>query len=315
MRWCVLYFGALLSLALLWPVTAQAEGNCPTPRFFHEGDGFLSLSARKNSQTFKGRYRLDDGCYVDEAIQAIEAVFDAPAGTGRNYLEPRLIAFLDFLQDQLGPEAHITIVSGYRSPSYNRSIRGQGALAAKASLHQYGMAADLIMADVPSRRIWRFIKKLGFGGSGYYHGKSVHVDVGPARTWDEKTSGVGTGLSDNNKLIGLVCNYDRYLPDEPVTLRFIRMTAFPISVQAHFELQKVNDRTGNSTSGITFRPKAAVPVRGGCLTFSTIEEMNAIRWHLPADLDSGRYRIRARFCGNRWPDMPDEIVTPEIEIQ
>ena len=83
------------------------------------------------------------------------------------------------------------------------------------------------MDKVPSVRVWKYVKQLGFGGAGYYHGELVHVDVGPARSWDEKTSGVGTDISENNKLIGLTTDFDIYRADDVVTLRFIRMTAFP----------------------------------------------------------------------------------------
>ena len=112
----------------------------------------------------------------------------------------------------------------------------QGKLAAKASLHQYGMAADLKMEGVPARRVWEYVKALGFGGTGYYHGQTVHIDVGPARSWDEKTSGVGTGISEDNKLIGIVTDFDRYRAGETITLRFTRMTAFPIGVAPQFDL-------------------------------------------------------------------------------
>jgi len=163
-------------------------------------------------------------------MEAICRVFSAPCESQKQVLSLRLIEFLDFLQDRLRPGARIAITSGYRSPEYNTKVRKRGGLAAKASLHQYGMAVDLEIEGVPARRLWEYVKALGFGGAGYYHGKTVHIDVGPARSWDEKTSGVGTGISDDNKLIGLVVNYDVYLPGEPITMRFIRMTAFPIGV-------------------------------------------------------------------------------------
>ena len=106
------------------------------------------------------------------------------------------IEFTDYLEDQLGKGSLITITSGYRAPEYNTKLRKGGGLAAKASLHQYGMAADFIMDEVPSKRVWEYVRSIGFGGTGYYHGETVHVDVGPSRFWDEKTSGIGTGLSE-----------------------------------------------------------------------------------------------------------------------
>ncbi|CAB5080061.1 hypothetical protein D3OALGA1CA_112 [Olavius algarvensis associated proteobacterium Delta 3] len=80
---------------------------------------------------------------------------------------------------------------------------------------------------------------IGFGGAGYYHENVVHVDVGPARSWDEKTSGVGTGISDDNKLIGIVTDYDVYRPGEKLLWRFIRMTAFPIQVNTEFVMERL----------------------------------------------------------------------------
>jgi uncharacterized protein YcbK (DUF882 family) len=68
-----------------------------------------------------------------------------------------------------------SVSSGYRSPIYNTTLRQQGRLAAKASLHQYGMAADLIMKGVSLKRIWQDVKALDFGGTGYYQGKTVHI--------------------------------------------------------------------------------------------------------------------------------------------
>jgi len=106
------------------------------------------------------------------------------------------IEFTDYLEDQLGKGTLITITSGYRPPEYKAKLRKWGALAAKASLHQYGMAADFTMDGVPSKRVWEYAEAIGFGGTGYYHGETVHADVGPSRFWDEKTSGIGTGLSE-----------------------------------------------------------------------------------------------------------------------
>ncbi len=168
---------------------------------------FIS-SARRTENRLPARYRTGKGKYDEKALGAICRVFGAPSAP------LRLIEFLDFLEDRLNPGARIVIISGYRTPQYNAGIRNRGALAAKASLHQYDMAADLRMEGIPARRIWDYVKALGFGGAGYYHGDTVHVDVGPARSWDETTSGVGTGISDDNKLIGLVTDYDVYLPGE-----------------------------------------------------------------------------------------------------
>jgi uncharacterized protein YcbK (DUF882 family) len=300
--------GSFVSDASAW---AAASG---LSRYFFSGDGNLRLFSEKNGKSFSGRYRSDTGHYDEAALKNICRVFDAPDNTPNTDLSLRLLEFIDFLQDRLGPGARIIITSGYRSPEYNTGLRQNGALAAKASLHQYGMAADLIIESVESRAVWEDVKSLGFGGAGYYHDKTVHVDVGPARSWDETTSGVGTDISDDNKLIGLVTDFDVYQPGMTMALRFIRMTAFPIGVIPEFSLIRKNGKTGEEKP-LGFKPDFAVQESGSCLHLGDIDQMAGIRWELPGDLAAGRYTIRAEFCGHAWKDMPGQIETPEIEIR
>ena len=283
------------------------------PRFFHSGNGQLQLVSEKNGQVFEGVYRSAAGRYDETALKAIYRVFGAAYDPAFPQLSLRLIAFLDFLEDRLRPGAQITVTSGYRSPEYNTNVRNRGGLAAKASLHQYGMAADIIMDGVPSERVWQMVKSLGFGGTGYYHGRTVHVDVGPARSWDEKTSGVGTGISDDNKLIGMATDFDIYRPGEKVTLRFIRMTAFPIGVVPTFILERITSE-GAAGEAATFKPRFAIPTDGTCPQFGNIDQMAAIGWDPPPNLSPGRYAVRARFCGSAWEAMPPEVVTPTFEL-
>lgn len=311
LKWLI----AALAIILFLPITvAHADGNASgPPRFFYSGNGHIDLVSRKNGLVYEGTYRLANGRYDPDALKAVHRVFDAPYLPAQPSLSLRLIEYLDYLEDQLKPGARLTITSGFRSPAYNHKVRQGGGLAAKASLHQYGMAADLIMAGVPSRRLWDTVKALEFGGAGYYHGETVHIDVGPARSWDEKTSGVGTGISDDNKLIGLVTDYDVYLPESVITMRFIRMTAFPIDVAAVFELRRQATEEA-VTASQPFRPAFNLPVEGDCHQLADIDQMAFIRWRLPADLPQGRYDIQARFCGHRWNGMPDAVTTPVFEI-
>jgi len=299
-------------ITCLFLVAASASAT-EGARFFHDGNGQLQLTSEKNGQTFEGVYRSAAGRYDETALKAIYRVFGAAYDPAFPRLSLRLIAFLDFLEDRLRPGAQITVTSGYRSPEYNTGVRSRGGLAAKASLHQYGMAADIIMDGVPSQRVWHTVKSIGFGGTGYYHGRTVHVDVGPARSWDEKTSGVGTGISDDNKLIGMVTDFDVYRPGEKMVLRFIRMTAFPIAVFPAFSLDR---RNGGETAAevATFEPIFVTATDGACPQFDDIDQMAAIGWVLPPDLSLGHYAIRARFCGSAWEAMPPEVVTPNFEV-
>jgi uncharacterized protein YcbK (DUF882 family) len=303
---------AVLLILIIKVAWAESEP-LNTGRFNYSGDGVIRLVGEKSGTSFKGRYRQDSGLYDEKAYRSLCHVFSAPYDPLHLGLSLRLVEFLDFLQDRFGSSVDMIITSGYRTPAYNTHLRNQGGLAAKASLHQYGMAADLKMTGVSSRRIWDYVKVLGFGGAGYYHGDVVHIDVGPARSWDEKSSGVGTGISDDNKLIGLVTDYDRYRPGGRVLLRFIRMTAFPIGVDTLFELLPPASMN-SEVNVVTFRPFFAVPIKKKCPQFADIEQLAIIQWQLPKAVPAGRYTIRAGFCDQNWAAMPDRVSTPEIEV-
>ncbi|MDY0038907.1 MAG: DUF882 domain-containing protein [Desulforhabdus sp.] len=283
-------------------------------RYFYSGDGNINLVNGKNGKVFDGRYRQEDGSYDGKALEEINRIFGAEYDIPLSRISLRLIEFLDYLQDYFRPGAQIMIASGWRSPEYNTGLRNKGRLAAKASLHQYGMAADIQMAGVSSEHIWNYVKELGFGGAGYYHGDLVHVDVGPARSWDETTSGVGTDISEHNKLIGLVTEFDLYRPGEQISLRFIRMTAFPIGVLPEFALDRVGMDGRSGIAGL-FKPLFAIDAKGGCPHFADIGEMMGISYQLPENMPPGRYMIRASFCERPWADMPVEISTPIFEIE
>ena len=74
----------------------------------------------------------------------------------------------------------LVITSGYRSPRHNRRIGG-----AKRSQHMHCKAADFYVPGVNKFSLARYLKAMpGRGGVGTYCGnRTVHLDVGPRRTW------------------------------------------------------------------------------------------------------------------------------------
>jgi uncharacterized protein YcbK (DUF882 family) len=301
----------IAAASFTWMVSSAAAEEIP--RFLHSGDGHLRLTNPKSGASFSGDYRSGTTQYDPAALVSIRKIFNAPTDEPLADLSLRLIEFLDYLEDRLRPGARIEIYSGWRSPAYNTRLRDNGALAATASLHQYGMAADIKIQGVPSYRVWNFVRKLGFGGAGYYHDDTVHVDVGPARSWDETNSGVGTDISKDNKLIALVTDFDAYQPGETMVLRFTRMTAFPIGVNPEFVLER-ELVVGAHESMTVFTPTFAVAGTAPCLAFNTIGDMMNIRYTLPAALPPGRYTIQASFCDKSWEAMPAQVVTPVFMV-
>ncbi|MHB8138453.1 MAG: YcbK family protein [Smithellaceae bacterium] len=304
----------MLSAALSSHAWAREESP-DMRRYFFSGDGNIALHSERTNRSFSGFYRRGLGDYDDKALYQICEVYGASCESSRMELSLRLIEFIDYLEDHLNRGAKITITSGYRKPAYNKMIRERGNLAAKASLHQYGMAADLKIKGVKAKTLWNYIKDIKFGGAGYYHGDVVHIDVGPVRSWDETTSGVGTKISDDNKLIRIITDYDVYQPGMTVTLRFIRMTAFPIRVSSTFSLIRQKDQYESDKLRDFMPVFSNISQTDQCMAFRNIDEMNNIKWELPKDLKPGRYQVQVQFCDDAWPDMPRQIQTPEFECR
>ena len=94
-------------------------------------------------------------------------------------LKPSLVRMLKQVERHYG--AKIVVTSGYRSPSYNRKVRG-----ARRSMHMFCAAADVQVSGVGKWELARYVRSLpGRGGVGTYcHTNSVHIDVGPERDWN-----------------------------------------------------------------------------------------------------------------------------------
>jgi len=295
-------------LIFIFFITIFSTDALATSRYFYGGDGTIDIVSAESGAAFKGRDKNAEGDYIDQAMRKIDRAFGAKSGA----IEPRFIEFLDYLQDEL-KGGRISIISGYRSPSYNQSLRDNGRLAGKASIHQYGMAADIRMQGVLPEKIWYFVRELGYGGVGYYHGANAHVDVGPARFWDETSSKVHTDHADDNKLITLVPHQDIYQQGEELKLRFIRMTAYPIGINPIFTLER--EKNGKWKKAGRLKPQFAIPADTNCPKFSNIDQLNNIRSSLPTKIKPGRYRVRTSFCNNEWEAMPDSIVSYVFEVR
>lgn len=92
-----------------------------------------------------------------------------------------LVVQLQALRDSAGKS--VTIISGYRSPAWNKRVGGAGH-----SMHMEAKAADLNIAGyTPAQAhalVEALIKKgvLKNGGLGLYDGW-IHYDIGPVRRW------------------------------------------------------------------------------------------------------------------------------------
>jgi uncharacterized protein YcbK (DUF882 family) len=94
-------------------------------------------------------------------------------------LKPSLVRMLKQIERRFG--RRVVVTSGYRSPEYNKRVRG-----ARRSMHMYCAAADIQLEGVSKWDLANYVRSMpGRGGVGTYcHTNSVHVDVGPERDWN-----------------------------------------------------------------------------------------------------------------------------------
>lgn len=76
------------------------------------------------------------------------------------------------------------VISGYRSPTTNRTLRKASNGVAKQSLHMQGKAIDVRLTSLDTASLRDLATKLKLGGVGYYRKSDfVHLDTGRFRTW------------------------------------------------------------------------------------------------------------------------------------
>jgi Uncharacterized protein conserved in bacteria len=76
------------------------------------------------------------------------------------------------------------VISGYRSPQTNATLRRHSSGVAEHSLHLQGRAIDVRLPGVPTHRLRELAVAMGRGGVGYYaQSDFVHLDNGRVRYW------------------------------------------------------------------------------------------------------------------------------------
>ncbi|MCS6926759.1 MAG: DUF882 domain-containing protein [Candidatus Binatia bacterium] len=290
-------------LGIVWAflhLSAGAETSPPKDRYFLSGDGWIQLSNVKTGESARLQYRLPDGSYPPAVHRHINRLFNVPADSSEQ-ISLRLISLLDYIEDVY--RHPIEILSGYRSPEYNELLRANGRLAARTSLHIEGMAADIRMHQALSAQAFAMIKQLNCCGVGFYHDDSLHVDVGPARFWDEKTAKVRTNIAERNKQIMVRTEHDIYMPGETVVLRLARITDYPIGLSPKVTVVR---------AGQVLQEFMVTGVDNECVAVRTPAE-RTVAWTIPPTFRPvGQVFLRVQFCQKPFPEMPDQIESNPI---
>ncbi|MEM9782006.1 MAG: DUF882 domain-containing protein [Pseudomonadota bacterium] len=125
-----------------------------------------------------------DGLYIDEALSAFDFILRDWREEQSIRMDRSVIDILASVQSRLDSREPFEIVSGYRTPITNATLRRRSRGVAKKSYHTKGMAVDIAMKTRSVRQIAHAGLSLGRGGVGRYsRAQFVHLDSGPERTW------------------------------------------------------------------------------------------------------------------------------------
>lgn len=99
-------------------------------------------------------------------------------------VDPKLLDLLHHIVLEIKPRSPISIISGYRSPRTNESLRKITTGVAKKSLHIQGRAIDIRIPGYQTYALRQLAINLHSGGVGYYSKSDfVHLDTGPIKVW------------------------------------------------------------------------------------------------------------------------------------
>ncbi|WP_010187258.1 DUF882 domain-containing protein [Sphingomonas sp. PAMC 26605] len=164
--------------ALAFPLPAMAVGTewRLAIRNVHNNETVDALFARNGAFVPQGLAELNHGLRDWRTGQATA-------------MDRRLLALLVRLRDklELTGRTKIDLISGYRSPATNASLRARGGAhtgVASQSQHMLGKATDIKIGGVTLDRLHGAALALGGGGVGFYPRDGfVHVDTGRVRHW------------------------------------------------------------------------------------------------------------------------------------
>ncbi len=99
-------------------------------------------------------------------------------------MDTGLLDILNELRQGMSKSGVFEVISGYRSPKTNESLRANGSGVAKHSLHMQGRAIDIRLTGVDTSQLRNYCISMECGGVGYYQKSDfIHVDTGRVRSW------------------------------------------------------------------------------------------------------------------------------------
>jgi hypothetical protein len=184
---------------LLAIVLAQAPG----PETLSKKDAYLSSKSQAQGRPARAGQRAARPIWAHNlrtheirALTGPSGIAEGPAGQADrseffrcwfthgeapvpSELVARIVATAEHFERR---EVHI--ISGFRHPKYNLSLRKKGREVASGSEHTAGLAIDFLLPGIETRALYEWLLDNHEGGVGFYPvSEFVHVDLGRKRTW------------------------------------------------------------------------------------------------------------------------------------
>jgi len=171
--------GGASALLLPWWAALPAQAGIPA----EEVSGRIAVVNLHTNESLRIRYREKDGRFLPQALARLNHLFRCHYDNKEKPIDPALYVLLDRIHTRLGAgQRPLLLISGYRSPEYNRLLRARSIGVAKQSYHLKGMAADIRIRGIGLHKVREEAVTLAQGGVGAYD-RFIHVDLGPVRTW------------------------------------------------------------------------------------------------------------------------------------
>ncbi len=249
-----------------------------------ENDGRIAIYNFHADEFMEITYRIG-GRYDENGLSLIKHVMRSREDDSTHPIDKGVIELMDHLQDHFGAET-VEVISGYRSPAYNASLRNSRKGVAAESLHTKGMAVDMHLDEVGEEELFDYVKKLGIGGAGLYPRYAfVHADVGPRRIWEEKPPEermlVGTDNNPNPAWTA-VTDKDVYRPGDELSVLITNNDYGKLSLVRNIWYEYFRKGGWRVRENLIKEKKGAKLDVGESLTYS---------WKIPADQGLGKYRL------------------------
>lgn len=264
------------------------------------GDGKLAVF-NYHTEKYEDVTFREGSKYDAQALAKLEEVFAGRDGV-KGKIDRRLFDLIDNIQDHFCAET-VELISGYRSPALNKTIRTNGGGAIEKSLHMQGVASDIHLDEANEQNVFEYTKSLQAGGVGLYENNLfVHVDLGPKRYWsDRKLSErtlIGTENNPNNEWI-LTTDKNEYTGGDRVSIQ-IKNNAYKKlkmnTKRAYFELFRKGKWAVHEKIALDGKLKKLSP-----------SETGEVVWQIPSDALPGKYRLVFFPSGKSVPAYSNEF--------